>query len=276
MAKIKLLVKTDSNFNELKRKEVQNIDWASFPFDEQMQYLDAETYSKLTIEGRQRVNGHLHDYTSKPLAFWNVVAAFNETYVAQQLWRTANLETKGSMMTNHSEWFSAFEFAYKIETGEVDGESVTAFVHQHGDQFQYQTDGYWFLANPKTTLDEFNAPFAFDGVMYPSLLNYIYEVLEDAYEHDEYPVLVHNHMLKSAGYSPICDLSPSFLRRRDACEHGTRIAKKWIATVTNGQKDSITWDEAVNYIRANPESYENHEIMEHLTWWWSHAILGGN
>lgn len=276
MTKIKLLVKTDSNINELKRKEVQSIDWASFPFSEQIGFVDAETYSKLTAEGRRHIDRFLENYTDKPVEFWNVVSVHNNISLANTLWRSATLETKGIMLANHAEWFKPFEYSYQVETGAVPGNTITALVYEHGEGFQYEKSGFWFLADPSITLEEFNAPFHRRNSHYQSLLHYIYEVLEDAYEHDEYPVLVHNHMLKSAGYSPICDLSPAFLRRRDACEHGTIIAKKWIRTVTNGEKDFITWDEAVNYIRANPEAFENNEIMEHLTWWWSHAILGGN
>lgn len=270
MSKIKLLVKTDSNINELKRKEIQNIDWASFPFNEQIQYVDADVYSKLTKAGRYHIDRWIKDYTSKPVEYWNVVAAFNETYVAQQLWRTANLETKGIMISNHPNWFSNFTYSFKVESGTVSGGDLTSYILTYGDKFQYNQPDFWFLADPNIPVEEFNAPFK----DYQSLLHFIYEVLEHEYEHHEYPVLVHNHMLKSAGYSPICDLSPKFLKSEDACSNGRIIAKKWIRTVTNGEKDYITWDEAVDYIRNNPSAYENGEIMEHLTWWWEHSFLG--
>lgn len=276
MAKIKLLVKTDSNINELKRKEVQAIDWSSFPFDEQIQFVDADTYRKLTIDGRRHIDRHLTDYTAKPVELWNAVAEHNDVSLANTLWRSATLETKGTMLTNHADWFQPFLYSYQVETGELPRDTLTAHIHEHGYSFQYEKDGYIFLADPSIKLEEFNAPFQIRGKVFPTLLNFIYEVLEDAYEHDEYPVLVHNHMLKAAGYNPICDLSPAFLNRREACSHGTNIAEKWIRVVTGGEKDFITWDEAVNYIRNNPTAFENNEIMEHLQWWWSHAILGGN
>jgi hypothetical protein len=275
MAKIKLLVKTDSNINELKRKEIQAIDWDSFPYEEQIGFVDTETYNKLTIAGRRHIDRALKNYTDKPVEFWNVVAEHNELSLATKLWRSATLETKGIMLANHAKWFAPFLYSYKLDTGEEDRNSITALITEHGDHFENELDDYLRFADPSIAFAEFNAPFTMKGSSFPSLLHYIYEVLEDAYEHDEYPVLVHNHMLKTAGYSPICDLSSEFLARRDACDRGSRIAKKWIRTVTNGEKDFITWDEAVNYIRANPESFENNELMEHLSWWWTNAILGG-
>lgn len=276
MAKIKLLVKTEKNINELKRKEIQSIDWSTFPFSDQMQFVDVDVYNKLTANGRSYVDSWLTDYTARPVEFWNVVSVHNNSTLANSLWRHATLETKGLMLANHAEWFKPFEYSYQIETSAVPDDTITALIFKYGEGFQYERSGYWFLADPSIKLEEFNAPFNRSNSQYPSLLHYIYEVLEDAYEHDEYPVLAHNHMLKLAGYEPIADLSPAFLNRRDACDYGSNYAKKWIRTVTNGEKDFITWDEAVNYIRANPEEFENNELMEHLTWWWNHAILGGN
>jgi hypothetical protein len=229
----------------------------------------------LTNEGRRKIDNHLTDYTTKSVEFWNVVAEHNDISLANTLWRSATLETKGTMLSNHADWFQPFLYSYQIEIGAISN-TITAHISEYGDRFQYEKGGYIFLADPSIKLEEFNAPFHIENNMYPTLLHFIYEVLEDAYEYDEYPVLVHNEMLEAAGYPPICDLTPEYLRRRDACSEGTRIAKKWIKVVTGGNKDFITWDEAVNFIRANPESFENSEIMEHLTWWWSHAILGLN
>lgn len=276
MSKIKLLVKTNSNINELKRKEIQAIDWSSFPYDEQMQFVNADTYSKLTSEGRYHIDLALNDYTSKPVEFWNVVAEYDNTSLASTLWRSASLNTKGIMLENHPVWFKSYQYSYKIDSGEIQDDKITTFIQTHSDGFQYEKPGYWFLADPHISIDEFNAPFRVNSSDYTSLLHYIYFVLEDDCEHDDYPVLVHNHMLKSAGYEPICDLSPEFLLSRDACNSGTIIARKWIQVVTEGKKNFITWDEAVNYIRTNPELFNNDEIMEHLTWWWTNSIMSGS
>lgn len=266
MAKIKLLVKTEKNINELKRKEIQSIDWSTFPFSEQMQFVDVDVYNKLTTEGRFNINSRLKNYTERSVEFWNAVSGYNDITLAETLWQNATLETKGIMLENHAEWFNPISDSYRILTG--NGDYITSFIKKHGRDFQNEKDGYVFLTDPRISFDEFNAPFN----NYPTLLHYIYEVLEDAYEHDEYPVLVHNHMLKAAGYPHIKNLSPEFLKDEDACSVGRTLAKKWIRIVTNGEKDFITWDEAVDYIRANPTAYNDTEMINHLDWWWTHSI----
>lgn len=276
MAKIKLIIKTDSNINELKRKEIQSIDWDSFPFSEQMQFIDANTYGKLNAIGRDRVDSNIPDYNSKPIEFWNVVSSFNSMTLAERLWKLATLQTKGEMLKNHAEWFLPFRTLYEYEVGQFSNTDViTSFIRTKGNGFQYDKDGYFFLADPRISLDEFKAPFEIDNEKYPSLLHYIHSSLKDDWELDEYPVLVHNHMLKSAGYTPICDLSPSFLQRHDACRHGRMVAETWIRNVTNGEKDFITWDDAVNFIRSNPNSFNDHQMMDYLEWWWQHSVNYG-
>jgi len=172
MAKIKLLVKTNSNINELKRKEVQAIDWSSFPFEEQIGFVDTETYNKLTVAGRGHIDRALKNYNDKPVEFWNVVAVHNEPYLATKLWRNATLETKGIMLANHSEWFAPFLYSYKLDIGEEDRNSITALITVHGDQFQNELDGYLRFADPSVAFAEFNAPFTMKGKSFPSLLHY--------------------------------------------------------------------------------------------------------
>jgi len=257
---IELRVSTEKNINELTSNEVKSILWHRLPND-QIDLIDLKVYRKLDAAGRLFVNGRIFKFDTRPIEYWDEVfkhkveCSFCINLIENKNNSSFIYERYKEQLDKH------ISLSDKYNYGII---SFDEYFESVGIELLYEANDYRPLLNPNIPITSFTKKFSEEQ----TVLQYIFEQLDDNYSISSYPILLPNAVLVAAGFPVVPNFSEESLNDCDACIQGRRTIRPWIEKL--GIDGVLGWDTVVSYIRDNPELIQS--FGGELEWWWENNV----
>lgn len=261
---LKLLVETNKKLNELTRAELASVHWKSV-MPEEYDHVDVDTYRKLNANGRTEVNAVVDKFSTRPEEYWDEVLKHKlyQAFVENFLGQADDMKT---MYHRYEDMFNKYISAKRL----YDMGLVGFAEYVRADGYNVLDDAYSYYIMLDPAIPELEYLVAYNDEK--SVLQHLVSEMREFYCLDDYPILVSNELLSTVGLN-VPDFSEDNMRKYDACCSGREFVQKWKSQLGLTDKDVLTWDIVVKYIRENPSTVdertdEGEQVVEYLNWWW--------